>query len=93
MDAGFQANDAWFSALGKSPEVVALTKGVADATAARARASAPVVTAEYRNKIHVERHDTAHRCVFRVVAGAAHSLKVESRTGNLARALGGSRRA
>ncbi|MFJ4173994.1 HK97 gp10 family phage protein [Microbacterium sp. NPDC089696] len=89
MPEGFVANDAWFAELGKSPGVVSLCKTAADATASRARGRAPVLTGEYRDKIHVERHDTQYRCVFRVVAGAAHSLGVESKTGNLARSLGG----
>lgn len=91
MVEGFQANEQFFSALGKSPAVVALVKGVADAAAARARAGAPVATGAYRDGIRVERADTEYRCVFRVVATADHSMGVESRTGNLARAIRGVR--
>lgn len=71
----------------KSPEVRALVRPHAERVAARAKASAPVDSGEYQEKIGVE-SDTTDRVVERVVARAAHSLIVEAKTGNLARALG-----
>lgn len=71
----------------KSPEVRALLKERADRVAARARSTAPVDTGDYRNSIAVE-SATTDRAVERVVARAPHALIVESKTGNLARALG-----
>jgi len=71
----------------KSPEVRATLRARAEAVAARARASAPVNTGDYRNSIAVE-SATTDRAVERVVAKDRKSLIIESRTGNLARALG-----
>lgn len=71
----------------KSPEVRAIIRPHAERVAARARATAPVDSGEYQEKIGVE-PATTDRAVERVVARAAHSLIVESKTGNLVRALG-----
>lgn len=70
----------------KSPEVRALLRERADRVAARARASAPVDTGDYRNSVKVE-SDTTDRAVERVISRVPHALIVESKTGNLARAL------
>lgn len=59
---------------------------IAERVAAQARATAPVDSGQYRDSIHVE-SDTTDRVVERVVADAPHAMVVESRTGNLARAL------
>lgn len=59
----------------------------AEAVAAAARASAPVASGAYRDSIHVE-DATTDRAVVRVVAGSSHAMLVESKTGNLAKALG-----
>lgn len=60
---------------------------IAERIADAARASAPVATGRYRDSIHVEASST-DRSVVRVVADAPHAMLVESRTGNLSRALG-----
>lgn len=61
---------------------------IAERTATRARSSAPVDSGEYQSSITV-RSATTDRVVERVIATAPHSALVESRTGNLKRALGG----
>ncbi len=71
-----------------SEGVRAVLRREAEEVAARARASAPVGTGEYRDSIGVV-SDTTDRAVERVTATAPHALVVESRTGNLARALRG----
>ena len=71
-----------------SPSVAAACREEAEAVAARARSSAPVRTGAYRDSISVV-DDTTDRAVARVIATAPHALLVESRTGNLRRALGG----
>lgn len=53
-----------------------------------AKAGAPVDSGAYRDGIHSEIDDGWVRPRGRVYADAAHSLAVEARTGNLARALG-----
>ena len=70
-------------------------KPIAEKVAERARASAPVESGAYRDSIHVLSDartgvdDWAHT---RVVATDSKALFVESRTGNLARALTGTSR-
>ena len=60
---------------------------IAQATAAAARAAAPVRTGRYRDSIHVEAGTGWDgRPVLRVVADAPNAILVESRTGNLAAA-------
>lgn len=71
----------------KSAAVRAMLKQRAEAVAARARASAPVDTGDYRNSIAVE-SATTDRAVERVVARDRKALIIESKTGNLVRALG-----
>ncbi|WP_336642336.1 HK97 gp10 family phage protein [Microbacterium sp. MMO-56] len=87
----FEENDEFFAELGREPGVVDLCQRAADEVAARARASAPVDTADYRDGIVVEKREAAYRDMFRVVATDEKSMGVESRTGNLARALNGVR--
>lgn len=52
----------------------------------KAQADAPVETGAYRNSLHIEQA-TTDRAVVRVASDADHALDVESKTGNLARAL------
>lgn len=58
----------------------------ADAVATAARASAPVASGAYRESIR-RSSATTDRAIERVTATAPHAMVVESRTGNLARAL------
>jgi hypothetical protein len=53
---------------------------------AQAKATAPVATGAYRDSLHLEQ-DTTDRAVVRVASGTDHGILVESKTGNLARAL------
>lgn len=59
----------------------------ADRVVDRARETAPVASGQYRDSIRRASAET-DRAVERVEALAPHALVVESRTGNLARALG-----
>lgn len=87
-------NDSFFEEIGKSEAVVSLCQSAADRIAARARASAPVSTRSddktphsYRDAIHTQKRESRYRTVVEVVASDPISIIVESRTGNLARAL------
>lgn len=71
----------------KSDEVRAPLKAIAEKSATRARASAPVDSGEYKGSIVVE-SDTTDRAVERVVARDDKAMLVEARTSNLKRALG-----
>jgi len=70
----------------KDPGVRAELTRRAEQVAAQARSTAPVVTGTYRGSIRVL-EDTTDRAAVRVGATAPHGYFVESRTGNLARAL------
>lgn len=87
MAGGVQLNDAFFEQLGRSPEVTQLCVDVAERIAAAARATAPRDSNEYANSIHVEVVRRGRRNAALVIADDEKSLLIESRTGNLARAL------
>lgn len=80
-------NHAEMAKLLKSDQMRPPLKAIAEKTASRARSSAPVDTGAYRDSIDVE-SDTTDRAVERVVAHDHKSSLIESRTGNLKRALG-----
>ena len=72
----------------KSDQVRPSLRDIAEGWASTARRTAPVDTGEYRDSIDVV-EDTTDRAVARVITRAPHGLIVESRTGNLKRAMGG----
>jgi len=78
-----------FNALMGSSEVRAVLKAPAQRVESAARSGAPVDSGAYRDSIGVEDSKTSIGWAREhVVARAPHSHIVESRTGNLARALG-----
>lgn len=81
-------NENFFSEILNSAKVVDIAKGVAEDVAGTARATAQVDTGAYRDGIHVEVNRRGKRTVATVVASDPKSMIIESRTGNLARALG-----
>lgn len=85
--ADVEINDAFFERLGRSPEVTQLCVDVAETIAAGARASAPRDTEAYANSIHVEVVQRSRRNVALVIAEDPKALLIESKTGNLSRAL------
>jgi hypothetical protein len=80
-------NSGQMAALLKSGQVRAPLREIAQGVAAAARSGAPVDTGEYRNSIQVD-SATTDRAVERVVAHDDKASAIESRTGNLKRALG-----
>jgi len=80
-------DESFFDRLGHSPAAVQAVTQKANQAAAIARATAPVDTGAYRASIHVEMRSTAHRVIAVVVADAADAGIVESKTGNLVRAM------
>ena len=80
-------NEAFFEQILRSAQVENLCMAKAQQAASIARASAPVDTGAYRDGITVETRDSSHRKSFRVVGHDPKTLLIESRTGNLARAL------
>ncbi|UOE45474.1 HK97 gp10 family phage protein [Agromyces larvae] len=79
-------NNAFFEQLGRSTGVRGVVDAAAERVAATARANAPVDTGQYRNSIRTT-GKMQRRYVGLVVAGDDKAMVIESRTGNLARAL------
>jgi hypothetical protein len=80
-------NDAFFDEIMRSAGVESLTKDAATRAASIARATAPVDTGSYRDQIRVIVRESRYRRVYRVVGNDPKTLLIESKTGNLARAL------
>lgn len=82
-------NQSFFDNIMKSAKVQEVVKQKAGQALRAAQATAPVDTGEYRDAMTVEKHSSRYRDSFRVVAKDPKSLLIESKTGNLARALKG----
>lgn len=80
-------NQAFFDAMLKSAGVQALTRGAAEKALGVARANAPVDTGAYRAGLAVKAVQHAHRTTYQVVGTDPKTMLVESRTGNLVKAL------
>lgn len=80
-------NQAFFDTILRSAGVDSLSKGAAESAAGIARSTAPVDTGSYRDQIRVETRESRYRRVYRVVGNDPKTLLIESKTGNLARAL------
>jgi hypothetical protein len=81
-----QFDNGYFDRLSRSPGVVSITVAAAQKIAATARASAPSDTNTYRNGIKVVLK-FQRRAVALVVGTDKKTMLIESKTGNLARAL------
>lgn len=88
MGVNIDWSRAGFNAIRNSPEMQGALLNIAEGIAAKARASAPVDTGEYRDSITADVQPGATRAHARVTASARHAMKLESETGNLKRALG-----
>lgn len=86
MASGFRRNSRGYEEILKGAVVRAGLTRRAECVADAARASAPVESGGYRDSIRLQQ-DTTDRAVVRVVADISHGAAVESRTGNLSRAL------
>jgi len=87
MSGEMEFNNAFFEQLGRSPAVVAVCVAKAERVAAAARASAPVDSGDYKSRITVSVEPRRRRNAAVVTAADWKSLLIESKTGNLARAL------
>ena len=88
----FEPNQAWFDTAMKGSKVRALTKSAAGRALGAAKASAPVGTGAYQRGLRLENADTQYRPVERVVGTDPKTLIIESKTGNLARAVKAAKR-
>lgn len=73
----------------KSSETEAALTAVAEPIAAAARSGAPVESGAYQGSITVAAEQHSDRVVVHVTADVPYAMRVEAKTGNLARALGG----
>ena len=80
-------NDQFFEEIGKSAGVTALSRQKAEAVLAHAKASAPVDTSDYKDGLGLREKDADFRTVVQVVGTDQKTMLIESKTGNLARAL------
>ncbi len=80
-------NQKYFDEIMRTAGVTKLTDATAERALAIAQSTAPVATGDYREGLHIEHYEAAYRRTTRVVGDDAKTLLVESKTGNLARAL------
>ena len=86
-DTTIDFNPRYFETVLRQPQVEALVDGVGDRALAIAQATAPVDSGDYRAGLHIEHHESRYRRAVRVVGSDDKTLLIESKTGNLARAL------
>ena len=80
-------NQAYFNQIMRSAGVEALCKGKTEDALAIAKSTAPVDTGAYRDGLGIEKVPHKYRDTYEVVGHDWKTLLVESKTGNLARAL------
>lgn len=84
---GVELDHDGMRAMLQSSEMAAEMRRRAEAVADQARATAPVVTGNYRNSITVETDVTEQRALARVVADVPYAMDVEARESTLGRAV------
>lgn len=87
QDVRIDWDESFFQNLLKTSEVAALCEQAASKVAAAARATAPVKTTDYRESIHVEQKQGKTRAWCKVIADDEKAGLIESKTGNMRRAL------
>jgi hypothetical protein len=80
-------NTVYFDQIMKSAGVESVTREAAERALAIAKSTAPVDTGSYRDQLHLEMRESQYRRVIRVVGSDPKTMLIESKTGNLARAL------
>jgi hypothetical protein len=86
-DTNIEFNENFFATVLRSPEVEALVDGVGTRTQQIAKANAPVDSGDYRDGIEIQHRESKYRRVTEVIGTDPKTLLIESKTGNLARAL------
>lgn len=90
-DTSVDFNPRFFENAMRQPAVERLVDGAGERALNFAKTNAPVDTAEYRDGLHIEHHESRYRRTTRVVGGDDKTMLIESKTGNLARALKGAK--
>ena len=86
-DTSVEFNPNFFETVLRQPQVEALTDSAGSRALSAAQANAPVGTADYKRGLHIEHHESRFRRTTRVVGDDEKTMLIESKTGNLARAL------
>lgn len=85
-------NPRFFETAMRDPRVEALVDDVSDDALKTAQKNAPVDSGDYRDGLHIEHRESRFRRVSRVVGSDDKTLLIESKIGNLARALKAAKR-
>ncbi|MDK6399570.1 hypothetical protein QP426_00640 [Pauljensenia sp. UMB1235] len=80
-------NQKYFDEILRSAGVEGLTKKTAERAFEIAYKEAPFRTGEYQGKLELGTKEAKYRRVYQVEGHARHTLRVEARTGHLARSL------
>lgn len=83
----FEPNEQWFDNILRTAPVEQLVEQAGQRTLAIAKARAPRDTGDYANGLHLEHRESTYRRVTEVVGDDPKTLLIESKTGNLARAV------
>lgn len=86
-DTKLEFNPKFFETVMREPAVEALVDGVGVRTQAIAKSTAPVESGAYQDSIRVQHRESRFRRVTEVVSDDPKALLIESKTGNLARAM------
>lgn len=86
-DTSMEFNPNFFETVLRQPKVEALTDAAANRALSAAKSAAPVDSADYQRGLHLEHHESRFRRTTRVVGDDEKTMLIESKTGNLARAL------
>lgn len=87
MSTIVQFNNVYFDNILRTAGIQKMQAEVAERALAIAKANAPVDSGDYRNGLKVVKAERGYRTAYLVVGTDRKTLLVESRTGNLARAL------
>lgn len=86
-DTDVEFNPRFFESVLRQPRVEALVDGIGNRALGIAQTNAPVDSEKYLDGLHIEHHESRYRRTTRVVGSDEKTLLIESKTGNLARAL------
>lgn len=86
-DAKVEFDQGFFDSLMRSAGIQSLQQAAAQRVLAAAQASAPVKTGAYKRGLRIAKADHKYRTTYLVEGTDPHTLLVEAKTGNLARAL------
>lgn len=87
MSTEVKFNNKYFDEILRTPPVQKAQREIAQRVLARAKATAPVKSGAYRDSLKIRVAQRGYRNAFLVEGTDEKTLLIESKTGNLARAL------